>query len=161
MSSLKEAVKEYVEARDELEDAQKPNGGFGQPTRLSHGDPRILRHRLARTNLNFAAGLCACGAVDAEKCPGMCPPVPRETPVPVHPVFIFAGSAMQARVAAQTLGLRPSEYMRVVGTESIAGVRGGTMYLYGTYSEYPRAHEVVATAKHYGFTVKEISRETI
>ena len=161
MSSLKEAVLEYIEARNELEDAQKPNGGFGLPTRLNHGDPRILRHRLARTNLNLAAGLCVCGAGVAIKCPGMCGPEPdsRETPpepAPREPVFIFAGSAMQARKLAQMLGLHPSQYVRVVGTESIAGVRGGTMYLYGTYAEYPRAHEVVAAARFQEFTVKEI-----
>lgn len=45
-------VSEYIAARDAYEEAVKPSGGFGQPKRLCHSDPIILRYRNARTALN-------------------------------------------------------------------------------------------------------------
>jgi hypothetical protein len=48
---LREALAEYIEARDAYEAATKPTGGFGTYRHLNHADPILIRYREARAAL--------------------------------------------------------------------------------------------------------------
>ena len=45
-------VREYVEARNAFEEAQRPTSGFAQPPILRFNDPVVTRYREARAKLD-------------------------------------------------------------------------------------------------------------
>lgn len=53
---LRNAVMEYLEARQAYEDATRPSSGFAQPIQLPHGSPITKRWTDARLELSLAAG---------------------------------------------------------------------------------------------------------